>query len=378
MYAADGDFAVLQRLAQHLERIAGELGQLVQKQHAVVRQTDLAGAGDRPAAHNGCRADAVVRAAEGPLPDKPRAAAQQPGHGIDGACLERLLVGQRRQNARQPLGKHGFSCSGTPDHDQIMPARRGDLHGAAGFALAAHVGHVRPQPDAVLIVPLGRCRGQGRCAAEVQHHVLRTAGRVDGQALGHGGLGGVFGGQKQLPHAVLHRGQRHRQHAGHGAQRAVQPQLAQKRPLTAGGGQLALRGHDAHKHRQIVHRPGLAHVGGGQIDGDAAGGPLIVQVLDGTAHPLTALLHGGVRQTHQIELRQPARKVGFDLHDVPRQTGHAEACHFCIHGLFPTFLLFYQYTAQRALAQARNGKNQAKLNKIRLTGLQKVGIFRVS
>jgi len=37
VYAADGDPAVLQRLAQHLERIAGKLGQLVQKQHA--RQT---------------------------------------------------------------------------------------------------------------------------------------------------------------------------------------------------------------------------------------------------------------------------------------------------------------------------------------------------
>ena len=181
----------------------------------------------------------MVRAAEGPLLDKPRAAAQQPGHGVDGAGLERLLIGQRRQNARQPLGKHGFSSSGTSNDDQIMPACSGDLHGAAGFALAAHVGHVRPQPDAVLVVPLGRCRGQGRCAAEVQHHILRTAGRVDGQSLGHGGLGGVFGRQKQLLYAVLHRGQRHWQHAGHGAQRAVQSQLSQKRPLTAGGGQLA-------------------------------------------------------------------------------------------------------------------------------------------
>ena len=104
-------------------------------------------------------------------------------------------------------------------------------------------------------------------------------------------------------------------------------------------------------------------------------GHSIVQVLDGAAHPLAALLHGGVRQTHQIELRQPARKVGFDLHDVPRQTGHTKACHFCIHGLFPTFLLFYQYTAQRALAQARNGKNQAKLTKIRLTELAAMLVY---
>ena len=86
----------------------------------------------------------------------------------------------------------------------------------------------------------------------------------------------------------------------------------------------------------------------------------------------------GANYTDGDKFEGLTRKVGFDLHDVPRQTGHTEACHFCIHGLFPTFLLFYQYTAQRALAQARNGKNQAKLTKIRLTGLQNVGIFRVS
>ena len=75
----------------------------------------------------------------------------------------------------------------------------------------------------------------------------------------------AFGRQKQAPSRRSAPRPAHWQHAGHGAQRAVQPQLSQKRPLTAGGGQLALRGHDAHKHRQIVHRPGLAHVAGARL-----------------------------------------------------------------------------------------------------------------
>ena len=65
-----------------------KLGQLVQKQHAVVRQADLAGRGDRPAAHNGpSQLTLWCGAAEGPLLDKPRAAAQQPGHGVDLALV---------------------------------------------------------------------------------------------------------------------------------------------------------------------------------------------------------------------------------------------------------------------------------------------------
>ena len=37
MHAADRDFAILQRLAQHLQRVTGKLRQLIQKQHT--RQT---------------------------------------------------------------------------------------------------------------------------------------------------------------------------------------------------------------------------------------------------------------------------------------------------------------------------------------------------
>jgi hypothetical protein len=46
----DRDDAVLQRLAQRLERRATELRQLVEEQHAVMGEARLAGGGNRPAA----------------------------------------------------------------------------------------------------------------------------------------------------------------------------------------------------------------------------------------------------------------------------------------------------------------------------------------
>ena len=249
MHAADYDLAILQRLAQHLQCVAGKLRQLIEKEHAVVGQAHLAGAGNGPAAHDGGGADAVMRAAEGALFYQPRAAAQKPGHRVDGAGFQRFLVGQRRQNPRQALGQHGFAGARRADKQQIVPARGGNLHRPACLALAAHIGHIRAKPDAVLVVAVRRGGGDGACTAQVQHHILRTARRVDGQPLGHSGLGGVLGGQEKLLHTVLHGGQCHRQHAGHGAQCAVQTQLPQKGTRIAGDGQLALRGQNPDKDR---------------------------------------------------------------------------------------------------------------------------------
>ena len=74
----NGHRPILQRLAQHLQHVARELGQLVEKQHAVVRQADFA----RPR-HAGAAADqagvgdGVVRRAERPLVQQSRAGRQQ-------------------------------------------------------------------------------------------------------------------------------------------------------------------------------------------------------------------------------------------------------------------------------------------------------------
>ena len=64
--AGDRDVAVLQRLPQHLEHVALELRQLIEEEHAVVRQAHLARPGDLAAADQARVGDGVVRRAERP------------------------------------------------------------------------------------------------------------------------------------------------------------------------------------------------------------------------------------------------------------------------------------------------------------------------
>ena len=212
-----------------------------------------------------------------------------------------------------------------------MSAAGSHLQGAACHQLPAHIRHIRAQPDTVGIVAGRLGGGQLFGAAQVQNDLLCRAGGIDRQPLGNGCFGGIFGGQEQLLDAVLHGSQRHGQHTVDRAQRAVQTQLAQKGALAADGGQLALRRHNADKHRQVIDRSRFAHIGGRQIDRDAAGGPLVMQVFQRTAHTLAAFFYGGIRQTDHRKLRQPARQVGFDLHGISVQPGNAQTVHLCIH-----------------------------------------------
>ena len=68
----------LERLAQHLEHAAAELRHLVEKEHAVMRQADLAGPGVLPAADERDIRDRVMRRAERPLGDQAVSGASSP------------------------------------------------------------------------------------------------------------------------------------------------------------------------------------------------------------------------------------------------------------------------------------------------------------
>jgi hypothetical protein len=94
--ARDGDVAYLERLTQRFQDAAMELRQLVQEQHALVRERHLARARVRTATDHGGNRSGVVRATKRPLLGQP-AIVQQPGDAGDHAHFQDLGRIERRQ-----------------------------------------------------------------------------------------------------------------------------------------------------------------------------------------------------------------------------------------------------------------------------------------
>ena len=92
--------ALFDRLSEHFEHVPAELGHLVEEQHAVVRQADLARPRVLPAADERHIRDRVVWRSKRPLGQQTRARRQESGHGVDRRRFERLVEGQRRQDGR--------------------------------------------------------------------------------------------------------------------------------------------------------------------------------------------------------------------------------------------------------------------------------------
>ncbi len=136
--ARDRDLAGLERLAQRIEHLRLELGKLVEKQHAMMRERDLARPRAQAAADQRRHAGRMMRAAERP-PVGERAAFELARDRGDHRDFEQLGRRQRRQDRRQPRRQHRLAGAGRPDHQQIVPAGGGDLERALGALLALDV-----------------------------------------------------------------------------------------------------------------------------------------------------------------------------------------------------------------------------------------------
>ena len=64
-------------------------------------------------------------------------------HAVDLCGFERLLESQLRQYRGNPLDEHGLPRPRRPDHQDVVSAGAGDLEGALGGRLAAHILEVR-------------------------------------------------------------------------------------------------------------------------------------------------------------------------------------------------------------------------------------------
>ena len=114
-----------------------------------------------------------------------------------------------------------------------MPARGGNFQRALDILLSHHVAEVRLRVGIRRGLP--RLGGRERCfAAQMLHKLPHGVYAVDCHAVGKRRLGGVFRRDVERLNAELPCGQRHRQHARHRAEIALQTQLAQKRARFVG------------------------------------------------------------------------------------------------------------------------------------------------
>lgn len=139
--ARNGHDAVLERLTHDLEHVPVVFGQLVEKQHAVVRERYLARLELRSARHRG-GGERVVRRAEGALAQYGALFVRQTADAPDTGGLHRLLAAHVRQYAGETLGEHRFARTRRPDHEHIVPARGGDFERALDVFLSLDLGIV--------------------------------------------------------------------------------------------------------------------------------------------------------------------------------------------------------------------------------------------
>ena len=226
-----------------------ELGQLVQEQHAVVGEGDLARPGDVAAADQGHAGGGVVRGPEGPRAPEVRVEPARADR-LDRGRLHGLVLGHRREDPRQAGGQHGLAGAWGPYEKEVMVSGRGDLERPLRVELTQDVGEVAPGGR-----PLGARRAPGRRqsrrAVQVGAHLQDVTGPVDDGALGQAGLGRVGpGDQEAVPGAAgLQRG---RKHAPHGPQLTREGELSDE--LTPGqgcGGDLSGCSEDAERDGQV-------------------------------------------------------------------------------------------------------------------------------
>jgi len=312
--ARNGDLAVLERLAQHLERVAAEFRQLVEEQDALVRERDLARLRVGAAARERRGRDRVMRAAEGPCADERIVRGQQAHHGVDHRDLERFLPRHVGQNGGQALGEHALAGARRPDEQDVVPACGRDLERAPGILLSLHVAEIWQRQFLRFRLPFGR-GSKGRLPAEMRGQLLNAAHAVDRQPVRQRGLGGIFRRNIQLPDAKFPRGHRHGQHAAHRPELSLEADLAQERALPLRLTHRPGGNKNTQQNWQIIERTGLFLPSRRQIDRDPAHGELESAVFGGRPDALARLLDSRVRQADHVEARQTVcdKALGQDL-----------------------------------------------------------------
>ena len=175
--ACDHRLATFERLAQRVEHLRMELRQFVEKQHTEMSERRFAGTRSGTAADQGSHARRMMRCAEGPAPaDAP--AGEITGEAPDHAHFQHLGRRERRQDRGQAPRQHRLAGTGRSDHQEMMPAGRGNFERALGGLLALDVLEVGHR----LVARIGRGLGSPQVCSPLKW--LISTSRSDGARIG--------------------------------------------------------------------------------------------------------------------------------------------------------------------------------------------------
>ena len=172
------------------------------------------------------------------------------GGRVDAGHRERLLGGERREQARQALGQHGLARPGWPHHQEVVPAGRRHFERVSAHGLSSDIGQIES--------------GRGRRLSVVGSERRRGPGSLrsqNGRQVGQGGhpMGLVAADERSLTHIAEGHDQPERcggvgqgDHPGDMTERAVEPELTTKGQAVDGRrGNLAGGHQHAHRNGQI-------------------------------------------------------------------------------------------------------------------------------
>jgi hypothetical protein len=262
----DHRLSALERLAQRVENLRVELGQLVEKEHAEMGECHFARTRARAAADERRHARRMMRRAEGAHPaDAP--ASEIAGEAPDHADFEHLGRLERRQDRGEPPRQHRFAGAWRTDHEEMVTAGGGELDRALRRLLALDVLQIGHR----LVAGIGRGLGppQDLQSLEVVDELKQVLRGEDAHVgRGPGGLGPARRGADQALAESVGADCRGKG-PGDWRNRAVERQFSEHAEALDGiAGDGPGRGHQPECYGQVGMASLLGQVGGREIDGD--------------------------------------------------------------------------------------------------------------
>ena len=250
---------------------------------------------------------------------------EQARDGMDARDLERLVLGERRQDPRQPAGEHRLARAGRSGEEKVVPPGRGDLERSPRAFLAPDVAEIGRR-GRVAVRRRRLVRRRIALAAQIRDGLGEVPDR-DGLDPGEGGLGRRLRRTQdpRQPRATGALGDG--EDSADGTDAAVEGELADDR-VRRERVEWELSGcrQDREGDREIEGGSLLPEARRRQVHDDPPAGPLEFSGRDPAADALLRLLAGAAGEPDDRERRHAALEVRFDL-DAPRLEAHERMRH---------------------------------------------------